>query len=59
MMRMLWVLVVAAFFVSIVLPEGNELADGLALLVFPLTLAGTLVLTRADSGDNRRRPKAS
>lgn len=54
MMRMLWILVAAAFAVSVVLPEDAGLADGLALLVFPLTLAGTLVLTRATTGVAQR-----
>ena len=54
MMRMLWLLVAVAFAVTLVLPEDGDLADGLALLVFPLTLAGTLVLTRATTGVAQR-----
>lgn len=37
---------VAAAAVALMLPENDDLVDTLALLIFPLTLAGAVVLTR-------------
>ena len=39
-------LIVAAFAVALVLPEDEHLVESLALLTFPLTLAGVVVLSR-------------
>ncbi len=41
----LWVLVAVALAGTLLHPEGAGLGDGFALLVFPLTLAGSVVLT--------------
>lgn len=47
-MLIIWllVLITAAGVVAVVLPENSDLVDSLALLIFPLTLAGAVVLSR-------------
>lgn len=47
-LALMWttVFIVAAAAVALALPEDENLVDTLALLIFPLTLAGAVVLTR-------------
>ncbi len=42
----LLILIAAGAVVAVELPENSDLVDSLALLIFPLTLAGALVLSR-------------
>ena len=55
----IWVMVVFAIGVAILLPEGDQLAANLALLTFPLTLAGAIVLTRDTSAVSHRLQERS
>lgn len=50
----IWLMVVVAISVALVLPENEQLADNLALLTFPLTLAGAIVLSRDSSAISHR-----